>query len=203
MWYLSTYTASYKACVVTLCVYLYPPQVSFSRDPALQLTPLSPLTAEFNSEKKKEKTPTRYPITTKASFNHSLTITHTHTHSLKSRERYTQIESEKGKQKYAPISLTAGDVAVGENKVAAGRGLVSRRLWQSSNYVCASVCECVCVCALTCTGLCLTSLLPGELSPEACWRRNCLAAWRACKRELEMIRCLSCTHSRTVQYFLC
>lgn len=38
-------------------------------------------------------------------------------------------------------------MAVGENKVAADRGLISCRLWQSSNYVCASVCECVCVCS--------------------------------------------------------
>lgn len=86
VWYLSTYTASYKACVVTLCVYLYPPQVSFSRDPALQLTPLSPLTAEFNSEKKKKNTdslPNHYK-----GLIQSLTNNHAHTHAL------TEIEGE-------------------------------------------------------------------------------------------------------------
>lgn len=35
----------------------------------------------------------------------------------------------------------------------------------------------------TCTGLCLTSLLLGELSPVACWRMNWRAAWRACGHE--------------------
>lgn len=35
----------------------------------------------------------------------------------------------------------------------------------------------------TCTGLCLTSLLLGELSPVACWRINWRAAWRACGHE--------------------
>lgn len=37
--------------------------------------------------------------------------------------------------------------------------------------------------ARTCTGLCLTSLLLGELSPVACWRMNWRAAWRACGHE--------------------
>lgn len=37
---------------------------------------------------------------------------------------------------------------------------------------------------LTCTAEadCLLSLFPGELRPEACCSRNCLATWRACKR---------------------
>lgn len=109
------------------------------------------------------------------------------------------MKGRKGMRLYHTVQVTWQG---GEGVAAAARDLMLYRFWGSNTWCVhlrALVSVCAFLCALTCTGLCLTSLLPGELSPEACWRRNCLAAWSACKggRDIEMTTCASHTQTHT------